>query len=261
MKKKTAGIIYGVLLFGIMATMVNAQVSTPNFFKKVGNAIEMLQAPWEFGSSSARIAKGWFTNLDSTNATIGNLEISSSVTPGPLTVAASSNPDIRFTGDPNTGISWIDADRMALMTGGTNRLTVNSSGNVGIGTTSPGSALQVNGVTSGAGVGQGVAYINATSAGTYDTVFGVGLNGTRLLTVFADGKLSVDNGIIQIWNSGGDSHFYSRGDYIFENSFNFGIGEGSPASKLSILGGISVGETTDYTRTAAPTGEIGRAHV
>ena len=47
-----------------------------------------------------------------------------------------TNPAYSFVGDLNTGIYSSGADALALVTGGVNRIHVNSSGNVGIGTTS-----------------------------------------------------------------------------------------------------------------------------
>jgi hypothetical protein len=47
--------------------------------------------------------------------------------------------------DTNTGVFFPAADTVAVATGGSERMRVNSSGNVGIGTTSPGDTLDVNG--------------------------------------------------------------------------------------------------------------------
>ena len=53
-------------------------------------------------------------------------------------------PSIAFTGDTNTGIYSPGADQLAVSTGGTGRLFVDASGRVGIGTSSPTTALHVS---------------------------------------------------------------------------------------------------------------------
>jgi hypothetical protein len=58
-------------------------------------------------------------------------------------------PSIAFESDPNTGIYSPGADQVAISTNGTGRLFVDSTGRVGVGTTSPGTL--VHGSASGAG--------------------------------------------------------------------------------------------------------------
>ncbi len=56
-------------------------------------------------------------------------------------------------GDANTGLAQTAEDTLHIYTGGAQRITINSSGNVGIGTTSPGAKLDVRGAyTSGQNV-------------------------------------------------------------------------------------------------------------
>jgi len=57
---------------------------------------------------------------------------------------AEATPSIAASGDPNTGIWFPSADTLAVSTGGTQRVTVSSTGNVGIGV-SPSYKLDVAG--------------------------------------------------------------------------------------------------------------------
>jgi hypothetical protein len=63
----------------------------------------------------------------------------------PITGAlgSASAPTFSFTADPNTGLYSPGADQVAISTGGTGRLFVDASGNVGIGTASPSSSFHV----------------------------------------------------------------------------------------------------------------------
>jgi hypothetical protein len=53
-------------------------------------------------------------------------------------------PSLMFTGDTNTGIYSPGADQVAISTGGSGRLFVDASGNVGVGTASPTSLLHLS---------------------------------------------------------------------------------------------------------------------
>jgi len=103
--------------------------------------------------TSTMIADGTIVNADvNASAAIAGTKISPNFgsqtiqTTGIISAAGGSAaaPSIAFTGDTNTGIYSPGADQVAISTNGTGRLFVDSSGNVGVGTTSVDSRLHVN---------------------------------------------------------------------------------------------------------------------
>jgi hypothetical protein len=102
--------------------------------------------------TSTMIANGTIVNADiNASAAIAGTKISPDfgsqtvTTTGVISAAlgSASTPSITFTGDLNTGIYSPGADQVAVATGGTGRLFVDSSGRVGLGTSSPGRNLTV----------------------------------------------------------------------------------------------------------------------
>jgi len=89
---------------------------------------------------------GTIATLNSTTGTIPTLVATTLVTTGTGTAAA---PAIVPTGDTNTGIFFPAADTIAFSEGGAEAMRIDSSGNVGIGTASPGARLSVDSSTDG----------------------------------------------------------------------------------------------------------------
>lgn len=127
----------------------------------------------------------------------GNVGIGTSTPDALLTVngvasfgdGAAATPSITNMGDLNTGIWFPAADTIAASTGGSERMRIDSSGNVGIGTASPSQKLDVVGnlllsgqstgnqyITIGSGrSGNGFSYIDLVGDTTYSSF------GTRLI--------------------------------------------------------------------------------
>ena len=116
-----------------------------------------------------------------------------------------SKPSISFRNDTNLGLRRNDADKLSIVTNGADRVTVSSSGLVGIGVTGPNSNLHVEStpncnvqITSGtsgssiiklgdtddANIGK-IEYDNSSNSLAFDT------NNSTRLTILSDGKCGI----------------------------------------------------------------------
>jgi hypothetical protein len=119
-----------------------------------------------------------------------------------LSLGTAGTPALKFTGDANTGIYSPGADQVAISTGGSGRLFVAASGNVGVGTTSPSRNLTVsngtNAIIAVQNSGQSTEGVfNAPSGGTVNlgtigsTDLTLSTNNTERARIDSSGRLLV----------------------------------------------------------------------
>ena len=137
-----------------------------------------------------------------------------------------ANADAYLTnrGTGNVIVESAEAGQVLFNTNSTTRLTVNSSGNVGIGTTSPISPLHVRG---------------SSVFGTIN-VQSLSANAEASISFYDSADTNADKWVIGK-NVGGASAdqfcFYKNGNLaVIDSSGNVGIGTASPATKLDVYG-------------------------
>ena len=87
------------------------------------------------------------TSLENPDLTVSGLTISGSFDAEKVLVASgtAAAPSYTFSGDTDNGLYYAGTNSIGLSTGGTNAILIDSSGRVGIGTTSPDGLLHVKG--------------------------------------------------------------------------------------------------------------------
>jgi hypothetical protein len=135
-----------------------------------------------------------------------------------IIAGAAATPGLYFSGDTNTGIYSPDADQVAISTNGTGRLFVDSSGKVGIGTSSPSSKLYVS---ESSGLSPSLTY-GATASAT--------ILGANVELAFGLDPVSPFSYWLQIR----DSTNIARTLVINPLGGNVGIGTTSPGGALEI---------------------------
>jgi hypothetical protein len=187
-----------------------------------------------FTAGGVGIAKALYVG---TNATVaGALGVTGVTTVQAGTAAA---PAVTTSGDTNTGIFFPAADTIAFTEGGAESMRIDSSGNVGIGTTSPVDLLQVN-RASGAGITSGISLTTAAgSAGDGSYIkWTSATTGEKVARI--DGVMEgADVGSIRFNTGNGADGFSER--VRIDSSGSVGIGMTAPSSKLAVLDSNSTG--------------------
>ena len=149
-------------------------------------------------------------------------------------------PSLSFTGDTDTGIYSPFANSVAISTGGSGRLFVDASGNVGVATGAPSYRLEVNGTISQSSQGTSSALIQAVNAGG---IFYHGLDNSAG-TTFGHAYAAA------LWHSGAYPILFATNGterLRITSAGLVGVGTSSPSHKLDVQGGvISAGNGTIY---------------
>jgi hypothetical protein len=150
---------------------------------------------------------------------------------GLLPDGSAGTPGLRFTSDTNVGLFRPTTDTLGFATGGSERLRIDSSGRVGIGTSSPINTLHVNGTGGGSftsGFADALALINAT---TNTAGQGAALALTALATketawIISAEHTSGNNGDLAFYGYPGGASYAER--MRITSAGNVGIGTTSP---------------------------------
>lgn len=161
-------------------------------------------------------------------------------------------PSITNTGNTDTGFWFPAADTLAVSTAGTERMRINSVGNVGIGTTSPSVRLQVENAT-----GESLRLANTT--------------GGERIHLYARSSASTSR--IESQNSNLEVFAFDPNPLVLgtnnaermriDSAGNVGIGTTSPGQKLTVVGtiestsgGVKFPDGTTQTTAATSTGRL-----
>jgi len=136
---------------------------------------------------------------------------------------------------PWSGVVY-NANTHYFRSGANENMRITSTGNVGIGTTSPGSPLEINGVGTGSGVGEGIRVTRE------------GVNGQYISIDEADGSRhrirAIGDKPFDIFSSassyGINLHTNSLQRMTITNTGDVGIGTTSPQAKLNIDGSVKI---------------------
>jgi hypothetical protein len=185
----------------------------------------------------------WTSNVD----VPGTLDVTStatfdSIAQYPLGSAAA--PTLTFTGDNNTGIYSPGADQVAISTNGTQRLVIDSSGNINIDS----NTLYVDATNNRVGLGTSSPSQLLTTVGNIKIAGAQASDNAKLCLTRTDRSWSINNETdLRFYNGSGDTDSPPTASVVFSSLGNVGIGTTSVSSRLHVLNPSGGAGTTEVS--------------
>jgi hypothetical protein len=219
------------------AAIVDTKLATIATALKVSNSATTATSANTASAIVARDGSGNFTAGTITAALTGaassNVLKAGDTMTGVLAVTAGTAalPGIAVSGDTNTGIYSPGADQVAISTGGTGRLFVDASGNIGVGMT----PVDVAGFNS--------IQLSDTNGTNFD-FYTSSTHQARIISLPGDLRINqITSGTLGFWTNNTER---AR----IDSSGNVGIGTTGPSEKLDVANGsIAVGSLANTTTT------------
>lgn len=168
-------------------------------------------------------------NKDGSNAATGNLNLGGYL-PTNLGAGTAAAPAICAGNDTNTGIFSPAADNIGIATNGVERVRIDNSGNVGVGTTAPGFTLDVQSTGPIVNIGR---FIAATNAG------GLNFRKSRGATVGANTIVQSGDSLGGVYFQGANGTGYDDGASIIAEV------DGTPGASSDMPGRLVFRTTAD----------------
>ena len=187
------------------------------------------------------------TSLENPDLTVSGLTISGSFDAEKVLVASgtAAAPSYTFSGDTDNGLYYAGTNSIGLATAGANAILIDSSGRVGVGSSSPGTGtssyyddLVIKNDGSGTGAGITIQSNSTNGFSGLDLRTAGGTEIAKIAASAATSKLSID--------AGGSTAI------TVDSSQRVGIGATSPAGKLQILTGASGGNVLIDAEASSP---------